>query len=238
MEGLSPTCEISVVIPCLNEVETLPDCLDRVRCALTSSGLTGETIVADNGSTDGSPETAARLGAKVLHVTSRGYGNAVAAGVAAAQGRYVVVGDADGSYDFLEIPRFVAKLREGFDLVQGCRLPAGGGTVAPGAMPLLHRRLGNPMFSWLGRWLFGTAVHDIHCGLKGFKRRLFLDLDVRSPGFEFNCEMLLEATRCGAKITELPITLYRDRRRAHPPHLHTFRDGLRHLGFFLLYRLR
>jgi hypothetical protein len=149
-----------------------------------------------------------------------------------------VVGDADGSYDFLEIPRFIAKLREGFDLVQGCRLPAGGGAISPGAMPFLHRRVGNPMFSWLARRLFGTTVSDIHCGLKGFSRALYQNLDLRSPGFEFNCEVLLEATRHGAKIAELPITLHRDRRRAHPPHLRTFRDGVRHLGFFLLYRLR
>jgi glycosyltransferase involved in cell wall biosynthesis len=237
-QGRSPACEISIVIPCLNEAETLPDCLDRARRVLKTSGLSGEVIVVDNGSTDGSSDVATRFGAKVLHVGSRGYGNAVSAGVAAARGYYVVVGDADGSYDFLEIPRFIAKLREGFDLVQGCRLPAGGGTITPGAMPFLHRQWGNPMFSWLARRLFGTTVSDIHCGLKGFTRALYQKLDLRSPGFEFNCEVLLEATRGGASIAEIPITLHRDTRRAHPPHLHTFRDGLRHLGFFLLYRLR
>jgi glycosyltransferase involved in cell wall biosynthesis len=240
MEGQSHSAalEISVVIPCLNEVETLPSCLDRARGALKTSGLSGEVTVVDNGSTDGSSDVAARYGAKVLHVGSRGYGNAVSAGVAAARGEYIIVGDADGSYDFLEIPRFIAKLRDGFDLVQGCRLPAGGGTITPGAMPYLHRQWGNPMFSWLARRLFGTTVSDIHCGLKGFTRTLYQNLDLRSPGFEFNCEVLLEATRRRAKIAELPITLYRDRRRAHPPHLRTFRDGVRHLGFFLLYRLR
>jgi glycosyltransferase involved in cell wall biosynthesis len=240
MESQSPSAapEISVVIPCLNEAQTLPDCLDRAQRALKAGGLSGEIIVVDNGSTDGSSDVAARFGAKVLQVGSRGYGNAVSAGVRAARGEYIVVGDADGSYDFLEIPRFVSKLREGFDLVQGCRLPAGGGTVAPGAMPFLHLRLGNPVFSWLARGLFGTAVSDIHCGLKGFTRALYQTLDLRSPGFEFNCELLLEATRRRAKIAELPITLQRDSRRAHPPHLRTFRDGVRHLGFFLLYRLR
>jgi glycosyltransferase involved in cell wall biosynthesis len=237
-QGPSPTCEISIVIPCLDEAETLPHCLGRARRALKTSGLSGEVIVVDNGSTDRSSDVAAKFGAKVLQVDSRGYGNAVSAGVAAARGQYIVVGDADGSYDFLEIPRFVAKLREGFDLVQGCRLPAGGGTVAPGAMPFLHLRWGNPMFSWLARRLFGTTVSDIHCGLKGFTRALYQNLDLRSPGFEFNCELLLEATRHRAKIAELPISLHRDGRRAHPPHLRTFRDGVRHLGFFLLYRLR
>lgn len=230
--------ELSVVIPCLNEVETLPGCVERARRALRTSGLTGEIIVVDNGSTDGSAAVAAGMGAKVLHVGSRGYGNAVGAGVAAARGQYIVVGDADGSYDFLEIPRFIDKLRAGYDLVQGCRLPAGGGTVTPGAMPFLHLRWGNPMFSWLARRLLGTTVNDIHCGLKGFRRALLSDLHLRCTGFEFNCEVLLEATRCGARIAELPITLYRDARRAHPPHLRTFRDGVRHLGFFLGYKFR
>ncbi len=234
----SSSLELSVVIPCLNEVETLPGCLERARCALLSHGLKGEIIVADNGSTDGSPEVAARLGATVVHVPSPGYGNAVAAGVAAARGEYVVVGDADGSYDFLEIPRLVDKLHEGYDLVQGCRLPAGGGTVNRGAMPFLHLRFGNPMFSWLAGRLFGTTVSDIHCGLKGFTRALYQQLDLRCTGFEFNCEVLLEATRHRSRIAELPITLHRDSRRAHPPHLHTFRDGVRHLLFFLRYNLR
>ena len=237
-QSSSSALELSVVIPCLDEVETLPGCLDRARRALVAGGLTGEILVVDNGSTDGSREVAEGLGAKVLHVPSQGYGNAVGAGVAAARGQYVVVGDADGSYDFLEIPRFIDKLREGYDLVQGCRLPAGGGTIRPGAMPFLHRRWGNPMFSWLARRLFGTTVNDIHCGLKGFRRALISDLDLRCGGFEFNCEVLIEATRCRARIAEIPITLHRDSRRAHPPHLRTFRDGWRFLWFFLLYRLR
>ncbi len=171
-------------------------------------------------------------------VPSRGYGNAVAAGCAAARGEYIVVGDGDGSYDFLEIPRFIDKLREGYDLVQGCRLPSGGGVVSSGAMPLLHLWWGNPMFSWLARRLFGTTVSDIHCGLKAFTRALYRGLDLRCEGFEYNCELLVEATRSKARIAELPITLHRDRRRAHPPHLHTFRDGVRHLWFFLSYHRR
>jgi hypothetical protein len=149
-----------------------------------------------------------------------------------------MVGDADGSYDFLEIPRFVLKLEEGFDFVQGCRLPGGGGSINRGAMPLLHLYWGNPMFSWLARVCFGTTVRDIHCGLRAFSRALYSTLDLRCTGFEFNCEVLLEATRRRARITEIPITLHRDPRRTHPPHLRTVRDGVRHLGFFLSYSLR
>jgi len=233
-----PPCEVSVVIPCLNEVETLAGCLERAGRALSEGMLSGELIVADNNSTDGSRTIALGWGAKVVDVPYQGYGNAVAGGIAAARGIYVVVGDADGSYDFLEIPGFVKKLREGYDLVQGCRLPAGGGTLRPGAMPFLHRRWGNPMFSWLARRLFGTQVNDIHCGLKGFTRSLYRSLDLHCTGFEFNCEVLIAATKCHARITEIPITLYRDSRRSHLPHLRTFRDGWRHLWFFLLYRLR
>jgi glycosyltransferase involved in cell wall biosynthesis len=235
---VSSSLDLSVVIPCLNEVNTLPACLDRAARALVTHNLTGEILVVDNGSTDGSGQVAERHGAKVLHVPVQGYGNAVGAGVAAARGQYIVVGDADGSYDFLDIPRFIDKLRAGYDVVQGCRLPGGGGTITPGAMPFLHLRWGNPMFSWLARRLFGTTVSDIHCGLKGFTRAIYQQLDLRSAGFEFNCEVLLEATRRGARITEIPITLHRDIRRAHPPHLRTVRDGLRHLWFFLSYRLR
>jgi glycosyltransferase involved in cell wall biosynthesis len=234
----SPVCEISVVIPCLNEAGTLPVCLERAIRALSDGQLVGEIIVADNNSTDGSRNVALRWGAKVVDVAKRGYGSAVAGGIKAARGTYILLGDADGSYDFLEIPRFVAKLREGYDLVQGCRLPGGGGRLMPGAMPFLHRRWGNPMFSWLAQRLFGASVHDVHCGLKAFKRGLFADLDLRCTGFEFNCELLLQATQRGARVTELPITLYRDRHRAHLPHLRTFRDGWRHLWFFLVYRLR
>jgi glycosyltransferase involved in cell wall biosynthesis len=230
--------DLSLIIPCLNEAETLPDCIERAARAFTSYQLRGEILVVDNGSTDASAVVAARLGATVLHVPSRGYGNAVAAGCAAARGQYLVVGDADGSYDFLEIPRFVDKLGEGYDLVQGCRLPSGGGVIGSGAMPFLHLWWGNPMFSWLARRLFSTTVSDIHCGLKAFTRALYRDLDLRCEGFEFNCELLVEASRRKARIAELPITLHRDRRRSHPPHLHTFRDGVRHLWFFLFYDRR
>ena len=229
--------EVSVVIPCLNEADTLESCLRKARQALESYPLEGEIIVADNDSTDASPVIARAMGAIVVQIRERGYGNALRAGVAAAHGTYIVMADADDSYDFLEIPRFVEKLRAGYELVQGCRLPAGGGSVLPGAMPLLHR-VGNPIFSWIAhRWL-GVSVHDIHCGMRGFTRSLYADLDLQCQGMEFASEMILKATTQRAKITEIPITLHPDGRRSHVSHLRTFRDGLRHLQFFLRYRLR
>jgi glycosyltransferase involved in cell wall biosynthesis len=164
------TLELSVVIPCLNEVETLGICLDKIRDTLASSGIRGEAIVADNGSTDGSVELALGKGARVVPVEPKGYGEALLGGIEAARGRYILMGDADDSYDFREIPRFVEKLREGHDLVQGCRLPAGGGRVAPGAMPWSHRWIGNPFFSWLARLWFRATIHDIYCGMRAFSR--------------------------------------------------------------------
>ena len=160
--------ELSIVMPCLNEVDTLASCIRQARLGLERSGGSGEVIVADNGSTDGSLEIAAREGARVVPVAKKGYGNALRGGIAAARGKFIVMGDADESYDFLEAGNFVMKLREGFDLVQGCRLPAGGGTVMPGAMPFSHRWLGNPMFSLMARRMFGAPVHDIYCGMRGF----------------------------------------------------------------------
>jgi glycosyltransferase involved in cell wall biosynthesis len=230
--------ECSVVIPCLNEVETLAGCIVKAQRALELNGIVGEVIVADNGSTDGSHELAARHNARVVHVASRGYGNALMAGIAAARGRFIIMGDADDSYDFGEIPAFLDQLRAGYELVQGCRLTSGGGTVAPGAMPFLHRWWGNPMFSRLARSWFRAPVHDIHCGMRGFTSQLYSRLDQRCTGMEFASEMVIKAALAGARITEVPITLYADRRTAHPPHLRTFRDGWRHLRFFLLFSPR
>lgn len=231
-----PEPEVSVVMPCLNEADTLATCISKAQRALREAGIAGEVIVADNGSTDGSPAIARRLGARVVHVEARGYGHALMGGIRAARGRYVIMGDADDSYDFLEIPRFVAKLREGYDLVQGCRLPAGGGRILPGAMPFLHRWWGNPMFSFLvRRWFRATAVHDVYCGLRGFTRALFDRLDQRCTGMEFATEMIIKASLYGEKVAEVPITLHPDGRRSHAPHLETFRDGWRTLRFFLLY---
>ncbi len=230
--------EVSIVMPCLNEADTLEACLGKARRALEAHGIRGEVIVADNGSTDRSPEIATGMGARLVRVVAKGYGNALMGGIAAAAGRYVIMGDADDSYDFLETPRFVEKLREGYELVQGCRLPSGGGTLMPGAMPLLHRVLGNPMFSAMARSWFGAPIHDVYCGLRGFTKELYDRLDQRCTGMEFASEMIIKASLRGARIAEVPITLHRDGRQAHAPHLRTFRDGWRTLRFFLMYSPR
>jgi glycosyltransferase involved in cell wall biosynthesis len=226
--------EVSIVMPCLNEADTLEICIHKAHRALQEANINGEVVIADNGSTDGSVEIAQRCGARVEPVTAKGYGNALMGGIAAARGRYVIMGDADDSYDFLEVPRFVAKLREGFDLVQGCRLPAGGGAVMPGAMPFLHRWLGNPMFSLLARWWFRAPIHDIYCGLRGFTKRWYEQLNQRCTGMEFATEMIIKSSLYRAKIAEVPITLHPDGRKAHAPHLKTFRDGWRTIRFFLM----
>jgi glycosyltransferase involved in cell wall biosynthesis len=230
--------EFSIVMPCLNEADTLAVCIGKAQRALREHGIAGEVVIADNGSTDGSPEIAIAQGARLINVAGRGYGCALRGGIAAARGRFILMGDADDSYDFLEAPRFLARLREGFELVQGCRLPAGGGTILPGAMPLLHRWWGNPMFSLLGRWWFRAPIHDIYCGLRGFTRALYDRLDLRCTGMEFATEMIIKASLTGARIAEVPITLHPDGRKAHAPHLKTFRDGWRTLRFFLMYSPR
>ena len=230
--------EVSVVMPCLNEHETVGACIKKTRDALASSGISGEIVVADNGSTDGSIEVAESLGARVVRVALRGYGNALIGGIQATRGRYVIMGDADDSYDFGEVPRFVAQLREGYDLVQGCRLPSGGGRVLPGAMPWLHRWLGNPVLSLLARWMFKTPVHDIYCGMRGFTRELFDRLELQCTGMEFATEMMIKASLFHERIHEIPITLSPDGRRTRRPHLRTFRDGWRTLRFFLIFSPR
>ena len=227
--------ELSVVMPCLDEADTLEACLQKARQALDEAGIDGELIVADNGSTDGSADIARRLGARVVHVRERGYGSALMGGIAAARGRFVLMGDADDSYDFLELPRFVARLREGYDLVQGCRLEAGGGTVLPGAMPFLHRWGGNPFFSALARLWFRAPIHDVYCGMRAFRKDFYEGLDQRCTGMEFATEMIVKSSLQRARIAEVPITLHPDGRKSHPPHLRTFRDGWRTLRFFLLY---
>lgn len=226
--------ELSIVMPCLNEAETLPRCLTKALAFLRGQNVSGEIIVADNGSTDGSADLATKLGARVVKVSERGYGHALQAGIAAARGRFVIMGDADDSYDFAALEPFLSKLRGGADLVQGCRLPAGGGTIEPDAMPPSHRWLGNPLFSTLARRMFRVPVHDIYCGLRGFRRELIPPLDLRCEGMEFATEMLIKASLRGARIAEVPVTLHRDGRTAHPPHLRTFRDGWRTLRFFLI----
>src|SRR5687768_2529916 len=230
--------ELSVVMPCLNEADTVGACVEKALRAMREAGISGEVIVADNGSSDASTDIAERLGARVVHVREKGYGNALMGGIAAARGRYVIMGDADDSYDFLEIGKFLAPLREGHDLVQGCRLPSGGGTVMPGAMPFLHRWWGNPMFTLLSRWWFKAPVHDVYCGLRGFTKQFYERLDQRCTGMEFATEMIIKASLYDAKIAEVPISLHPDGRKAHAPHLKTFRDGWRTLRFFLMYSPR
>jgi glycosyltransferase involved in cell wall biosynthesis len=230
--------EVSVIMPCLNEHETVGACVQKAVAALAQSGLRGEVIVADNGSADGSVEIAESLGARVVAVRARGYGHALRGGIQAARGRYVIMGDSDESYDFREVPRFVGELRKGYDLVQGCRLPSGGGTVLPGAMPWLHRWIGNPVLSWLAWLMFRTPVHDIYCGMRGFTRASFEALDLQSTGMEFATEMLIKASLFGQRIHQIPITLSPDGRRSRRPHLRTFRDGWRTLRFFLIFSPR
>ncbi len=230
--------EVSIVMPCLSEADTLATCIEKAQRALREGGVEGEVVIADNGSTDGSPEIARSMGARVVHVADKGYGNALKGGIAAARGKYVIMGDADDSYDFLEVPKFIEKLRLGYDLVQGCRLPSGGGKIMPGAMPQLHRWWGNPMFSLMVRSMFWSPVHDVYCGLRGFTKELYERLDLRSPGMEFATEMIIKSSLYNVRITEVPITLHPDGRKAHAPHLKTFRDGWRTLRFFLMYSPR
>ena len=231
--------EVSVVMPCLNEADTLETCIRKAQRALRENNITGEIIIADNGSTDGSQRIASRVGARVIHVESKGYGNALMGGIAAARGRFIIMGDADDSYDFLEIPRFVEKLRAGYDLIQGCRLSSGGGKIMPGAMPFLHRWWGNPMFSAMARhWFKAEAIHDVYCGLRGFTKEFYYRLNQRCTGMEFATEMIIKASLFREKISEVPITLHRDGRKSHAPHLKTFRDGWRTLRFFLMYSPR
>jgi glycosyltransferase involved in cell wall biosynthesis len=226
--------ELSIVIPCLNEVRSVGICVDKARRSLEELGVHGEIIVADNGSTDGSQAVAEERGARIVPVTARGYGNALAGGIAAARGRYVIMGDADDSYDFARLGPFVEQLRAGNDLVVGNRFRGG---IEAGAMPPLHRYLGNPVLSLIGRRLFRTACGDIYCGLRGFDRRKIEALRLRSGGMEFAIEMVVKATLNGLAVTEVPTTLSPDA-RGRAPHLNTWRDGWRSLRLLLLYSPR
>ncbi|WP_374137205.1 glycosyltransferase family 2 protein [Sphingomonas sp.] len=223
--------ELTVVMPCLNEAETLAVCIAKARRFLIDHQITGEVIVADNGSTDGSQAIAAAAGARVAHIPERGYGAALIGGIGAANGRFVAMGDADDSYDFGGLMPFVAALRGGADLVMGNRFQGG---IAPGAMPLLHRYLGNPVLSFLGRRFFGVGIGDFHCGLRAFRREAIVGLELKSPGMEFASEMVVKAAIAGLDIREVPTTLAPDG-RSRPPHLRTWRDGWRHLRFLLIF---
>ena len=229
-----PAMELSVVIPCLNEADTVACCVAKAKAAIERLGISGEVIVADNGSTDGSQLLAQEAGARVVHVLEKGYGSALMGGIAAARGRFVLMGDADDSYDFTRIGDFYQQLLEGKDLVQGCRLPSGGGQVMPGAMPPLHRWIGNPTLSFLVRTMFRTPIHDVYCGMRGFRKDWQQRLDQRCTGMDFATEMIIKGTLFGGRIGEVPITLHPDGRVHSRSHLRTFRDGWRTLRFFML----
>ncbi len=223
---------VSVVIPCLNEAKTLGAVIERALAAFARIGIEGEVVVADNGSTDGSAEIAGRMGARVLSVADRGYGSALRHGMRAARGRLLVMGDADDTYDFGEIDRFVARWEAGAEFVMGTRLPPG--TILPGANPWLNRKLGTPVLTFVLNRLFGTRIRDVNCGMRAIDRERFLELDLRSDGMEFASEMLIKAAVSGLGIAEVPVTLHPDR-RGRPSHLRRWSDGWRHLEFMLLH---
>lgn len=226
--------ELSIVMPCLNEVETVGRCIEKAQRSLVELRIAGEIIIADNGSSDGSDAVAASQGARVIRVETRGYGNAIMSGISASRGRYIIVGDADDSYDFGNLGPFVEKLRAGFDLVMGNRFKGG---IKPGAMPPLHRYLGNPVLTAIGRLFFKSPCGDFHCGLRGFNKTSIMKLDLRTTGMEFASEMVVKATLQNLRITEVATTLSPDG-RSRPPHLRSWRDGWRHLRFLLLYSPR
>jgi glycosyltransferase involved in cell wall biosynthesis len=226
--------ELTILMPCLNEAETVGACVDQALGFLRRAGVEGEVLVADNGSSDGSPSVAAARGARVVPVRERGYGAALSGGIAAARGRFIIMGDADASYDFARLDGFLEELRSGADLVMGNRFKGG---IRPGAMPALHRWLGNPLLSHVGRRLFRIQVGDFHCGLRGVNAQSIRALDLRTPGMEFASEMVVRAALEGLKVVEVPTTLAPDG-RSRPPHLRTWRDGWRHLKFLLTYSPR
>src|SRR5437016_950459 len=223
--------DVSVVIPCLNEANSLGICVEKAQKAFAEAGLRGEVVVADNGSTDGSIDIAEKVGARVIPVAQRGYGSALKAGIRAARGAFIIMGDADDSYDFGEVPRFVAEWRKGSEVVMGNRF---AGEIKPGAMPWHHKYIGNPGLTALLNLLFHSGIGDTHCGMRGFTPGVFDRMDVRSNGMEFASEFVIKAAQLGARTSEIPITLWKDK-RGRPPHLRSFRDGWRHLRFMLLY---
>ena len=227
-------CELTILMPCLNEAETLASCIAKARGFLDRSGIQGEVLVADNGSTDGSQMIAKAAGARVVDIAARGYGGALIGGIHAAHGRYVIMGDSDDSYDFSDLGRFVERLREGYQLVMGNRFQGG---IRPGAMPPLHRYFGNPMLTTLGRLFFSSSCGDFYCGLRGFERRAILSLDLQASGMEFALEMVVKATTSKMRIAEVPTTLSPDG-RSRSPHLRSWRDGWRSLRFYLLFSPR
>lgn len=226
--------ELTVVMPCLNEAETVATCVRKAVEFIERSGVSGEVLVADNGSTDGSRQLAEQAGARVVPIPERGYGNALMGGILAARGEYVIMGDADDSYDFTNLMPFIVELRKGYDLVMGNRFKGG---IGPGAMPPLHKYLGNPLLSFIGRLFFRSKIGDFHCGLRGFRRDSAIKLGLQATGMEFASEMVVKATLAQQRITEVPTTLVKDG-RTRAPHLRSWRDGWRHLRFLLLFSPR
>lgn len=226
--------KLTILMPCLNEAETLALCINKAKSWIERSGVESEILIADNGSTDGSQTIALALGARVVPVTQKGYGSALFHGCIAAHGEYIIMGDSDDSYDFAQLDAFVNKLDEGYDLVMGNRFMGG---IAKGAMPWKNRYIGNPVLTWVGRTLFSCPARDFHCGLRGFKRSAFHRMDLRTTGMEFASEMVIKANLFGMRIAEVPTTLSKDG-RSRPPHLRPWRDGWRHLRFMLLFSPR
>lgn len=231
---MNTSVELTILMPCLNEAETLARCIEKAKKFLADYSVAGEVLIADNGSTDGSQKIARDLGARVVDVPVRGYGAALGHGIANAQGKYVIMGDSDDSYDFSALMPFVEKLREGYKLVMGNRFLGG---IKPGAMPPLHKYLGNPVLTFIGRLFFKNPSRDFHCGLRGFERDAILALDLQTTGMEFASEMVVKAAINGLVMTEVPTVLHKDG-RSRPPHLRTWRDGWRHLRFLLMYSPR
>jgi glycosyltransferase involved in cell wall biosynthesis len=226
--------ELTILMPCLNEAETLAVCIDKAQGYLKRSGVDGEVLIADNGSTDGSQAIAREHGARVVDIAEKGYGSALIGGIQAATGEFVIMGDADDSYDFTSLDGFVERLRAGDELVMGNRFRGG---IEPGAMPPLHKYLGNPVLSFIGRALFRSPIKDFHCGLRGFRRQSMLDLHLQTSGMEFASEMVVKSTLGGLQVSEVPTTLKKDG-RSRPPHLRSWRDGWRHLRFLMIFSPR
>ena len=234
---MSEPVELTILMPCLNEAETLARCLEKAKLGIQRAGVRGEILIADNGSTDGSQAIAEKAGVRVVAVKEKGYGNALRGGIAAARGEWILMGDADDSYDFSEADRFVEKFKQGDELIMGCRLPVGGGTIMPGAMPWKNRWIGNPVLTTIGRVFFKCPAHDFHSGLRGFTKSAYHQMELQTTGMEFASEMAIKGTLKKLKISEVPITLHKDG-RSRPPHLKPWRDGWRHLRFMLLFSPR
>ena len=232
--SIAEPIELTILMPCLNEAETLAVCVNKALGYLERSGVVGEVLIADNGSTDGSQKIAESLGARVVDIAEKGYGSALNGGIEHARGTYVIMGDADDSFDFGTLDGFVERLRAGDELVMGNRFRGG---IEPGAMPPLHKYLGNPVLSWIGRMLFRSPIKDFHCGLRGFNRQSMLDLHLQTTGMEFASEMVVKSTLGGSRVSEVPTTLAKDG-RSRPPHLRSWRDGWRHLRFVLIFSPR